>query len=260
MNKKQKAIKIFNNRVKYTNSYVDFNHFLELIDNELFYVIDENIFILKSENNVYKFLYFTNDLQEISKMNQILNEFNCPISLEYATKETDFVSIFPELGFKPYKIFSRYSVNKESRIAPKRKSSEVQLATKNDINEVYDIANSLFDPLCDFIPTIKELEIFVENKELYIIKKDRIWGFALYVKKPYGHDFRLNCVVPEYQSKLVGYKFVASLPNEGKKCTCWVDDQNYPAIRLNGSIGFVADGLKNHIYVRNKTNGDENEK
>ena len=58
----------------------------------------------------------------------------------------------------------------------------------------------------------------------------------------------------KYQSKLIGYKFVANLPNDGNKCICWVDDNNLAAIRLNESIGFSKDGLKNYIFLRNNKN------
>ncbi len=254
MRDKEKAIEIFNKKPKYTNCYVTYNSFLNLIEKELFYVTDENIFILKSENNIFKFLYFTNNYDEIAKAESFLKNINTDVALEYLTKENITIPNFEKYGFGLYKIFSRYSVLKENRISPKRKSDEVQLADIEDIYDVQRIAQSIFDPLCDFIPTIKELEIFVQNKELFIIKKDEIIGFALYLKQPYGYDFRLNCVVPEYQSKLVGYKFVANLPNDGKKYICWADDNNSSAIRLNESIGFKTDGLKNYIFVRNISN------
>ncbi|MFW3341639.1 hypothetical protein [Aliarcobacter butzleri] len=250
----QKAIEIFKNRPKYTNCFINYNKFLALIENELFWVIDDNIFILKSENGIFKFLYFVDSLKDIEKSSTFLKNINTPIALEFVTKDIKNIPNFENFGFFSYKIFSRYSVLNKDRISPKRKSDEVILADMKDVDEIHKISQFIFDPLCDFIPTIKQLKKFVENNELYIIKKEEILGFALYLKEPYGYDFRLNCVIPTYQSKLVGYKFVANLPVDGNKYICWIDDNNLPAIRLNESIGFKKDGLKNYIFVRNISN------
>ncbi|MGJ0373023.1 GNAT family N-acetyltransferase [Aliarcobacter cryaerophilus] len=250
----QKAIEIFKNRPKHTNCYVTYNRFLNLINSELFYIIDNNIFILKSENGIFKFLYFVDSLEDIEKSNIFLKNINTPIALEFVTKDIKNIPKFEDFGFIFYKVFSRYSVLKKDRIPPKRKSKDVKLANITDIPEIYKIAQLVFDPLCDFIPKISELEKFVQKNELYIIKKSEILGFALYIKQLYGYDFRINCVAPKYQSKLIGYKLVANLPTDGNKCICWVDDNNLAAIRLNESIGFNKDGLKNYIFIRNNDN------
>lgn len=250
----EEAIEIFKNRPKYTNCYVTYNIFLNLIHNELFYVIDKNIFILKSQNGIFKFLYFVNNLDDIVKANIFLDNINTSISLEFVTKDISMIPKFEDYGFGLYKVFSRYTVLNRDRILPKRKNNDVELADIRDIHEIHKIAKLVFDPVSDFIPTIEELEKFVKNNELYFIKKDEILGFALYIKQFYGYDFRINCVIPKYQSKLIGYKFVANLPNDGNKCICWVDDNNLAAIRLNESIGFSKDGLKNYIFLRNNKN------
>jgi len=254
MHNQQEAIKIYKNRPKYTNCFVDYNHFLNLIKNEIFFTIDENIFILKSENGIFKFLYFTNDLKEICKVDNYLKDINTPISLEFVSKSDKPIPNFEEFGFKPYKIFSRYSVLKENRIPPKLKNAIIKLADKKDAFDIHTIAKDVFDPLCDFIPSVIEIEDFIDNQELFIIKNKDILGFVIYKKVPYGYDFRLSCVTPKYRAGLIGYNFVANLPSDGKRCTCWIEDNNSPAIRLNESIGFTRDGLKNHIFVRNITN------
>lgn len=248
---KQQAIEIYKNRPKYTNCFVDYNGFLKIIDNEKFFVIDKNIFILKYENGIFKFLYFTNNLEEIIKVDDYLKKIDKPISLEFVTKEKDQILSFKKFGFEFYKVFSRYSVSRENRIPPKLKNIKLQLASKEDSLEIYNIAKDTFDPLSDFIPNIIEIENFIDSEELFVIKNNYILGFVIYKKMPYGYDFRLSCVTPKYRSSLIGYNFVANLPLDGKKCTCWIDDSNYPAIRLNESIGFTRDGLKNYIFVRN---------
>lgn len=248
-NLQQTAIKIYKNRPKYTNCFVDYNHFLMLIENEILFIIDENIFILKSENNIFKFFYFTDNLKELYKVIEHLKTIDKPISLEFVSKENKPIPNFEAFGFKAYKVFSRYSVLKENRIPPKLKNAIIQLGDKQDALAIHTIAKSVFDPLCDFIPSVLEIEDFIDNEELYVIKNKEILGFVIYKKVPYGYDFRLSCVTPKYRAGLIGYNFVANLPNDGKKCTCWIEDTNLSAIRLNESIGFKQEGLKNHIFV-----------
>lgn len=251
MHNKQEAIKIYKNRPKYTNCFVDYNNFLKLIENETFFIINKNIFILKKENGIFKFLYFINNLKEVIKIDNYLKNIDVPISLEFVTKINKKIPCFKNFGFETYKIFSRYSVLKENRIPPKLKNIKLQLANKEDSSEIYNLGKEIFDPLSDFIPSIVEIESFIDSEELYVIKNKDILGFVIYKKMPYGYDFRLSCVAPKYRAGLIGYNFVANLPLDGKKCTCWVDDDNISAIRLNESIGFIRDGLKNYIFVRN---------
>lgn len=251
---KQKAIEIFKNRPKYTNCFINYNKFLTLIENEIFFIESNNIFILKSENGIFKFLYFVDSLKDIGKSNAFLKNINTPVALEFVTKDIKNIPKFEDFGFIFYKVFSRYFVNKENRILPKSIKNSIQLADKNDIEEIYSMVIEIFDPLCDFIPTINELESFVHNKELYVAKNNEILGFALYLKQPYGYELRIFCISSKYRSIGLGYDFVASLPNDKEICKCWIDDNNYASIHLNKLIGFTIDGLKNYIFVQNLNN------
>ncbi len=254
MDEKNKALDIFNKRPKFTNCYINYEQFVNLINTEIFFIVEDNLFILKNENDILKFLYFVNDLNNINKADEYLNKIDKPIALEFLSKTNVSDSIFKKANFEPYKIFSRYFVTKKSR-KPIKKIGKIEVASKEDSIQVRNIAKLVFDPLCDFIPSVKEIEKFISNKELFVVKKEKnILAFAIYIKEPYGYDFRLNCVNPKHESGLAGYSLVSHIPEDGNKCICWINDKNSPAIRLNESIGFKTDGLKNYIFVRNISN------
>lgn len=251
INEKKKAFNIFKKRPKFTNCYMNFEQFSKLIEKEKIFLIEDNLFILKKENNIFKFLYFVDDLRNIKMADEYLNNFPTPIALEFLSKAEVNSFLFQESNFKLYKIFSRYSLFNENR-KPIRKIGKVELANSLDALEIRNIAVAVFDPLCDFIPTVMEIEEFINNKEVFVVKnKQYLLAFAIYIKKPYGYDFRLNCVNPKYESGLVGYSLVSYLPEDGNKYICWINDLNTSTIRLNTNIGFKKDGLKNYIFVRN---------
>ncbi len=253
-NKLDDAISIFKKRKKHTNCYLNYNQFLQMINKEEFIIVNNNLFILKRYDNILKFLYFVDDLKDIKLAKVFLENVTKEISLEFLSKGEINNNTFINSEFKLYRIFSRYMFTQEKRNNIK-KTANVHVADKNDILEIKDIISQVFDPLCDFIPTIQELEHFVDNKELNVIKnEEKLLGFAIYVRETYGYDFRLSCVNPQYQYGLAGYSLLSHIPEGGSKNICWIDDNNLPAIRLNTSIGFKKDGLKNYIFVRNNKN------
>lgn len=255
------ALDIYKKRPKFTNCYVNYEQFSSLIKEEEFFTIDDNIFILKKENGIFKFLYFVNELDNIKLSQEYLNRVNSSIALEILSKVDVDDKAYQCLGFESYKVFSRYLVTKKNRKSIK-KIGKVKVADKDDAKSIVDIAFKVFDPLCDYIPTVDDIEKYIDNEEIFVVKRENnILAFAIYIKESYGYDFRLNCVNPDYESGLAGYSLVSHIPEDGNKCICWIDDKNTPAIRLNESIGFKKDGLKNYIFVKNLNNGDKiNEK
>jgi hypothetical protein len=245
------AVDLYVKKPKFRNLYCDFESFKLLVTNEFYFVDGESIFIFKKENGIYKLYFLLQDKIDLKKVRPLLKEIKTEVVIDYLTKNNIDSEVFKQAGFVLYKTFSRYFVLGTERTISKRKNSKVELARLDDVFEINELIQSVFNPRCDFMPTIHELEVYAKKQELYVQKKDDVLlGFALFIKEPYGYDFRLSCVNPKYQSGLVGYDFVQALPTVGKKFICWVDDDNRAAIRLNENIGFKKDGLKNFIFVK----------
>lgn len=86
---------------------------------------------------------------------------------------------------------------------------------------------------------------------MYVVKiEEIIAGVSIYQKNCDNYYFRLSCVHPKYRPGFIGYMLAASSPNKNGRCIAWVDDDNIEAKKLNASLGYEKDGLKNNILIR----------
>ncbi|MEM5558204.1 MBL fold metallo-hydrolase [Aliarcobacter cryaerophilus] len=244
---RQKAIQIFKNRPKYTNLFVSYDDFNNILDNCNFFVRNNNIFIVKKYNNFYKFYYLINNYKNLNKLNDFFSLYKKPIILEIISNSKINEDIYTKIGFKPYKIYSRYRTDKKNKIF-----DTVKIANLEDIDEISKLINETFDHLSDYIPSIYELEELVLKKEVFIVKVDnKLAGVSIYEKKHKNYYFRLSCVHPNHRPGLIGYMLASTQPESGKNYSTWIDDNNLEAIKLNTFLGYKLDGLKNYIFIKN---------
>lgn len=248
LNSKDVAIDNFNKRYKYTNCFVDYNNFIKLLDVSDFFVRKNSTFIIKKEIGFYKFYYFINDYNELRDLSSFFRNYKEPIILEIVSKKNIDINKYSNIDFSIYKTFTRYYTNNKKS----KKYDSIKNATKDDIKEIKDLIDSTFDPLSDYIPNILELELFVENKEIYVIKIDNILaGVSIYQKKSEDkYYFRLSCVHPHHRPGIIGYILASDSPKNGANYSTWIDDTNAEAIKLNSHLGFIPDELQNYIFIK----------
>ncbi len=246
--KLQKALKIFSNRTKYTNCYMSYNDFVNLLDICEICIRGNSLFLLKSEDKFLRFYYFINDYNELNNLEDFLNMYDVPIVLEVVSKEEVENEIYKKINFYPYKVYSRYFVTKSLK-----KATKIVLAEKSDILEIKKLLDQEFDPLSDYIPSKDELNRLVEKKELFITRRnDTISSIAIYQKMGLKLYYRLLLVHPDYRTGFLGYNHaLKSLDNDGY-AYAWVDDENIPPSKLIMAVGYKKDGLKNHIFLYHK--------
>lgn len=244
---KDKAIEIYSNRVKYTNCYLNYQAFIELLENSNFIVRDNSIFIMSNQNGFYKFYFFVNNDEELKNLDSFFYFYKEPIILEIISNNKVDANLYAKIGFKPYKIYSRYRTDKKNK-----NFDTVKIANLEDIDEISKLINETFDPLSDYIPSIYELEELVLKKEVFIVKVDnKLAGVSIYEKKHKNYYFRLSCVHPNHRPGLIGYMLASTQPESGKNYSTWIDDNNLEAIKLNTFLGYKLDGLKNYIFIKN---------
>ncbi len=247
LNAKEQAIKIFKNRCKYTNCFVNYKDFLNLIENCYFFVRENSIFILKKEEEFYRFYYFLSDYKAINDLNDFFQMHKKTIILEVASRKSLDKSLYNNIGFSPYKVYSRYSADKKSK-----KFEIIEFAKVQDIEDIKKMIDNTFDVLVDYVPSISDLNTLIGKEEIFIIKQDNeIAGIAIYEKKGAKDTYylRLTCVHPDYRGRSIGYYLISGLPLENKRCTAWIDDDNKIAKKLDIGVGYKADGLKNYILI-----------
>ena len=245
LNAREKAIKIFVNRPKYTNLFVNYADFNLMLDHCDFFTRNNSIFIIKKDTNFYRFYYFINEYKDLNNLDDFFGLYKKPIVLEIVTKNNIDIHLYKEIGFLSYKIYSRY-VKKEIH----KDFDTILLACINDIEYIKEIIDKIFDPLSDYIPTISELINFIQKGEVYITKdNDKLSGVAIYQKSEYSYYLRLFCVHPDYRRKSIGSMLTEGLPKDNERCIAWIDNENEISIKINKKIGYKKDSLKNHIFV-----------
>lgn len=244
---KDKAIEIYSNRVKYTNCYLNYQAFIELLENSNFIVRDNSIFIMSNQNGFYKFYFFVNNDEELKNLDSFFYFYKEPIILEIVSNNKVDANLYAKIGFKPYKIYSRYRTNK------KNKSFDiVKLANIEDIEDISTLINETFDPLSDYIPSNDELIKLILREEVYIIRIDNeLAGVSIFEKRDKNYYFRLSCVHQKHRPGLIGYMLASTSPQNGSNYSTWIDDNNIEAIKLNTFLGYKLDGIKNYIFIKN---------
>lgn len=245
---KEKAIQIFKSRPKYTNLFIDYNNFNDILNNCNFFVRNTSIFIIKKDISFYRFYYFVNEYEDLKNLDEFLSSYKKPIILELVSLEDLNNQIYKEIGFLPYKTYSRYS-----KIENYIEFDNINLAEKSDAIQIKNLIDKTFDPLSDYIPSISEIDNFIETKSLYVTKDNHlISGVAIYIKNHSSYYLRLICVDTNYRKKSIGFMLAAGLPKEKKRCIAWIDDKNEMSIKLNKKVGYKKDYLKNYIFIYNK--------
>lgn len=250
INAKEKALQIFKNRPRYTNLFINYNNFINLLDKSNFFVRNDSIFIIKKDTTFYRFYYCINDYKNLDNIEDFFDLYKKPIILELVSKDTISTNFYEKISFTLYKTYSRY-VKKEIH----KDFKEIKLALRNDLDLIKNLIDIIFDPLSDYIPTISELSDFIQKEEVYVIKdRNTIAGVAIYQKNDSSNYLRLFCVHPDYRKKSIGYKLTAGLPDGNKPCIAWINDNNHISININQKIGYKKSYLKNYIFIYDNTN------
>lgn len=245
---KEKAIQIFKSRPKYTNLFVNYNDFINILDNSNFFIRKDSIFIIKKYPDFNKFYYFLNDYKNLNNLNDFFNLYKKPVVIELISNTQTYEDIYTQIGFKPYKIYSRYRTNNKNK-----NFDIVKLANIEDIEDISTLINETFDPLSDYIPSNDELIKLILREEVYIIRIDNeLAGVSIFEKRDKNYYFRLSCVHQKHRPGLIGYMLASTSPQNGSNYSTWIDDNNIEAIKLNTFLGYKPDGVKNYIFVQNK--------
>lgn len=251
INAKQRALEIFKNRCKYTNCYVNFNTFKQLLNNSDFFVRDESFFIVQKEENFYRFYYYVEKYENLTNLDSFFKMYKKPIVLEMVSQNTIEKKHYKNIGFDLYKTYSRYFIAANTKKAKKLKYNPIELANNEDIETIKKMIDNAFDPLSDYIPDYEALKNFIKKDEIYVVKiNQKIAGTAIYEKLGKNYYFRLSCVDKKYRNGFIGYILASNLLSENTNYKTWIDDENSLAINLNKKIGYRQDGLKNYIFVK----------
>ena len=192
--------------------------------------------------------YLINNYKNLNNLNDFFGLYKKPIVLEIISNSKINENLYTQIGFKHYKVYSRYRTDKKNK-----NFDMVKIAKLEDIEEILKLINETFDPLSDYIPNNDELKELILKEEVFIVTVDyKLAGVSIYEKKNKNYYFRLSCVHPNHRPGLIGYMLASTTPQNGENYSTWIDDNNLEAIKLNTFLGYKEDGTKNYIFVKNE--------
>ena len=242
-----------------TNFYIDiFKHDIWIKSSDLFFEqVGDTLFFVKQNNEFWNIFYCTTTFEELNLsfnafntlyQNQLLiidvigNENQCGLINECFIKN----------GFKKYS-----SLVRMSRETPKDviniSNEHIFYANDNEAKSILLLLQKYFDPHCEQIPYIEELEEYVKNKKILLYKEeDEILGFVVFEMNKSTLYLRYWFVHPDYRDKKIGSILLNQFFYEGKETRrqlFWVLSNNENAIKRYCHYGFKEENMYDYVLI-----------
>lgn len=166
----------------------------------------------------------------------------------------EVVDEFKKMGFEPYRDLYRMCHVGQIVQHDWFKDPKIVIGDKNDAVGVLDILNRDFDPLCEQIPSLKELEDFAERGELSLIKDHNIiCGFLIAEITGVTWYLRYWYTSPDYRNKGIGARLLRTSLINGvstKRQMFWVLSDNENAIKRYEHYGFAKEDINDYVMIK----------
>jgi ribosomal protein S18 acetylase RimI-like enzyme len=164
---------------------------------------------------------------------------------------------FKTVGFELYQ--SLYRMTHAGVLAtPEREAftEGVEFACKKDVSLVEDTFRTQFDPLSEQLPSRKEIEDYVEHKQLLIIKDDhKLCSFLIFEITGVSWYLRYWYTSPDYRNQGVGSRLLKTSLAYGigtKRQMLWVISSNENAIKRYEHYGFKRELINDYVMIKRK--------
>ncbi len=157
-------------------------------------------------------------------------------------------------GFQFYARFQRM-VCREFPTESSLDLSQVKLANKNDLPQIFEMLYSEFDPVTAHFPSEQEMEKFIDNKEVFVIRNGKeIAGFTCFD----SYEKKVACLGyvitrPQYRKQHIARKiFLTKVLHYNGNCRyyyLWINKQCTGAICSHEKNHFFEDGIYDDIYI-----------
>lgn len=243
-----------------TNFYWDDQKHPYWVENgSLLYQKFEGCYLLQHNNGGFTNLFYiacnmdavTNAIQHASLENDGV------IDVVIKQEGKGEVEALKAIGFEAYKYL--YRMSHVGRMVGNDwfQDSRVKYAVKEDAPLVQDIFLRDFDPIAEQLPSIKEIEDFVDRKQLLVIKdEDKICGFLIYELTGVTWYLRYWYTSPEYRNKGIGAGLLRTsllYGIESKRQILWVISENENAIKRYEHYGFQKELVNDYVMIKKFT-------
>lgn len=237
-------------RRKYSNCQLMVNQLEEKVKlgHIVAYELQHTLLIIENMRGLYYLYYMSESWEWLDFVDNVKQKYqNLIISIVQKEMEETERSLSKK-GYSVYKKYERlrcegYSVN----------FSNVNYCNEKDSEDLRRMMDRTFDILSDHIPTDKELEEFISNKQIICIRQeDKVKGFIIFQDKGKTSYIRMVCVDADCQGK--GFandlmKMYFGIHTDCTSFTLWYDVKNSKACTLYKKWNYKSDQLYNLIYV-----------
>ena len=243
-----------------TNLYENEKVIDSWIQKNIFYnvSIDEVVFFIKKNKGFYNLFYLATTNEALEKgLNKLLNRNSDLLYVsDIVTKDKnpDIKILFENAGFSEYRTLIRMYRMEKYNPNDYIPDSNLIIAPKNLIDEIYRLINAYFDPFTDQLPTKENLfDWILKENVLAFINAEKVIGFIIYDLVGVTLYLRYWFVHPEYRDRKIGSKLFGLFLNIGansKRQIFWVISTNENAIKRYRHYGFKEDGTYNYVMMR----------
>lgn len=163
---------------------------------------------------------------------------------------------FKSIGFKPYNHLFRMShvglMDQPDWIA----DPNVQYGKVCDAMLVAEALHAHFDPLCEQLPSLKELEDYAVRQQMLVMKDgNKLQGFLIAEKNGMTWYLRYWYTSPDYRNQGIGAKLLRTSlvqASETKRQLFWVIADNTNAIKRYEHYGFKRENMNDYVMIKRK--------
>lgn len=226
-------------------------------------MLSEALLVLShEEDGIVRVHFYARDADALSGLAALLPADRRPVVVDVVGRQAqaratgevlarsgfDYQSTFVRLTARPYEVGA----------APSDES--VRVARPTELAEILGLIEGEFDRLNAHIPPPTEIEDAIGRSEVFVVDRgEGLEGVAYFqVTGPSDVVLRYFVVRPSSRGQGIGNMLLAYAQRvhpADVRTTLWVGTYN-PALNLYTKIGFIPDGLEDHILVKREEHSD----
>jgi hypothetical protein len=226
------------------------NYFYQPLDLDDFYRKTAHTLLIIKPENAYNRIYILSDNAEdaIRELN-LLNGISV-INVPSKGNVKQWEQLMLQTGFKLIGVYERfYNV----KIQPIEESEPIIYAEVHQEKEIYDLFynSGFFSLYTDYLPSHKELEQLIENKNVIVNVSDKqIKGAFLFsIEKQKGY-FRAWIDKSSNRLKLLFDAYTIMVSKNINYVYFWVNSENKKVRSIHQLLGAKPDGLKDYTFIK----------
>lgn len=225
----------------------------------LHYQKKDNCYLLLQQNEGFSNLfYMASDMDAVANaIRQTPLDSNCVIDVVIRKEGNGEIEKLKEAGFTHYK--NLYRMSHIGMLADNtwERSDDVLHAGLSDCQCVYETLHKNFDPLCEQLPSLQEVEDYVKSESILVMKDgDRLCGFLIFeISGSTSWYLRYWYTSSEYRNQRIGAKLLKTALVIGKhtrRQQLWVVSENENAIKRYEHYGFQKEPFNDYVLIKNK--------